>query len=305
MSEQVEHKPKLFHLTLEGEEVGVSPELRAVAADFARHMADEYDTRRGYYYSLLKRYPDDEGLKQLYTPETIEALSNRADIPDAVKKLRATAFDKASWDDVMAAHQEDPEQAFLCLKAIYDRAGDYVKIGLLASHALDLNQPFEKGQFSFIRAAFIEEWQPRGGIEGSLVDMLAQCYVGWQYWLTRSFQVANNQDTVIEQRAKKKKSERARYDEGDWEPPRLTAVEYLEHTTQMADRFNRMFLRVLRQMRDLRRYSVPVTINNPKQVNIAADGGQQVNVQKGRKRAKDKRQSAPVAPGSRRLRMAK
>jgi hypothetical protein len=32
-------------------------------------------------------------------------------------------------------------------------------------------------------------------------------------------------------------------------------------------------------MRDLRRYSVPVTINNPKQVNIAAEGGQQVNVQ--------------------------
>ena len=33
-------------------------------------------------------------------------------------------------------------------------------------------------------------------------------------------------------------------------------------------------------MRDLRRYSTPVTINNPKQVNIATDGGQQVNVAK-------------------------
>jgi hypothetical protein len=38
---------------------------------------------------------------------------------------------------------------------------------------------------------------------------------------------------------------------------------------------SRFALRILRQMRDLRRYSVPVTINNPKQVNIAADGGQQ------------------------------
>ena len=37
-------------------------------------------------------------------------------------------------------------------------------------------------------------------------------------------------------------------------------------------------MRTLRNMRDLRRYSVPVTINNPQQVNIAADGGQQVNV---------------------------
>ena len=70
----------------------------------------------------------------------------------------------------------------------------------------------------------------------------------------------------------------------EWQPPRLTASEYLERAYQMADRFNRMFLRTLRQMRDLRRYQMPVTINNPKQVNIAADGGQQVNVQRKRRK---------------------
>lgn len=52
-------------------------------------------------------------------------------------------------------------------------------------------------------------------------------------------------------------------------------------------------------MRDLRRYGVPVTINNPKQVNIAAEGGQQVNVQekakaKSRKRKTAYNQSEPV-----------
>jgi hypothetical protein len=39
----------------------------------------------------------------------------------------------------------------------------------------------------------------------------------------------------------------------------------------------RLFLRTLRQLRDLRRYSTPITFNNPRQVNIAADGGQQLN----------------------------
>lgn len=34
----------------------------------------------------------------------------------------------------------------------------------------------------------------------------------------------------------------------------------------------------MRTLRNLRRYSVPVTINNPRQVNIAAGGGQQVNI---------------------------
>jgi hypothetical protein len=192
----------------------------------------------------------------------------------------------------MAAHQEDPEQAALCLTAIYDRAGDYIKAGLFASNALDLHLPFEKGQFSFIRIGFHEEWQPRGAIEASMVDTLAQCYFAWQYWLTRSFQVANNQDTAREQIKKNKKSP---YDEDRWDPPRIIAIEYLDHCTQMADRFQRMFLRVLRQMRDLRRYSVPVTINNPKQVNIAADGGQQVNVQKAEARSR-KRKSASNKP---------
>src|SRR5262245_7179840 len=41
--------------------------------------------------------------------------------------------------------------------------------------------------------------------------------------------------------------------------------------------YNRLFLRILWQLRGLRRYSTPITINNPQQVNIAADGGQQLN----------------------------
>ncbi|HET8670821.1 MAG TPA: hypothetical protein VFM05_09425 [Candidatus Saccharimonadales bacterium] len=47
-----------------------------------------------------------------------------------------------------------------------------------------------------------------------------------------------------------------------WNPPRLTAQETVENAMVMADRFNRLFLRTLRQMRDLRRYSVSVTIND-------------------------------------------
>lgn len=143
---------------------------------------------------------------------------------------------------------------------------------MYASRAVDCKKPFERGQFVFIRQAFIEEWQPRDGIEASLVDMLAQCYVRWQYWLGLTFSIANNQDTVIEQRARNKKSERRSYDEGVWQPLRLTASEYPEHAYQMADRFNRMFLRTLRQMLDLRRYQMPVTINNPKQVNVQSKG---------------------------------
>ena len=41
---------------------------------------------------------------------------------------------------------------------------------------------------------------------------------------------------------------------------------------------------------------MPVTINNPKQVNIAVDGGQQVNVQKKTKGKSRKRKTASNKP---------
>ena len=64
--------------------------------------------------------------------------------------------------------------------------------------------------------------------------------------------------------------------DGYWNRPYVSEQQVLEHAVQMADRFNRMFMRTLRQLRDLRRYNV--TINSPNQVNIAAENGQQVNV---------------------------
>jgi hypothetical protein len=46
-------------------------------------------------------------------------------------------------------------------------------------------------------------------------------------------------------------------------------------------------LSAVRALRDYRRYSGPMIINNKGQVNIADDGAQQLNVQqKGKKRAK-------------------
>jgi hypothetical protein len=63
-----------------------------------------------------------------------------------------------------------------------------------------------------------------------------------------------------------------------WIPPRVTEQEAIEHAFAMMDRFNKLFLRTLRQLRDLRRYSIPVMINNAQQVNIATDNSQQMNL---------------------------
>ena len=52
-------------------------------------------------------------------------------------------------------------------------------------------------------------------------------------------------------------------------------AEAIEQAMAMGDRFNRIFLRTLRALRDLRRYAPTVVVQNAGQVNV---GGQQVNV---------------------------
>lgn len=74
--------------------------------------------------------------------------------------------------------------------------------------------------------------------------------------------------------------------EGTWQPPRLSYTETMETACKMMDRYNRLMMRTLRQLRDLRRYGSKVTIKNAKQVNIAAEGGKQVNLQENRRKQK-------------------
>jgi hypothetical protein len=66
------------------------------------------------------------------------------------------------------------------------------------------------------------------------------------------------------------------YTKGHWNMPYVSEQVAIEHAAQMADRWHRIYMRTLRNLRDFRRYSV--TINNPQQVNIAGDGGKHVNV---------------------------
>ncbi len=134
-----------------------------------------------------------------------------------------------------------------------------------------------------VRESFIDDWNPKGGIEVGLIDMLAQCYFQWQFWLEQTVKRSQTREreehpnyTEWKQRTEELNKSMG-WASGYWLRPYVTEQQAVEHAVQMADRFNRIFMRTLRHLRDLRRYS-PLTINNPNQVNIAADGGQQVNV---------------------------
>ena len=71
---------------------------------------------------------------------------------------------------------------------------------------------------------------------------------------------------------------------GAWEMPYQSEADAVEQAAELADRFRRAYHASVRALRDWRRY--PVIVQNAGQVNIASDGGQQVNVQKSKRRAK-------------------
>lgn len=146
-----------------------------------------------------------------------------------------------------------------------------------------MKQVWNIARYIGVRESFVDDWNPQGGIEVSLIDMLAQSYFQWQFWLEQTNKRSQTKEReqhpeYARWMAQRKEEYRINgWTDGHWFRPFVTEQQAVEHAVQMADRWNRIFMRTLRQLRDLRRYS-PVTINNPNQVNIAADGGQQINV---------------------------
>lgn len=135
-------------------------------------------------------------------------------------------------------------------------------------------EPWKRARFLAIRDGFVEQWKPSGAIELAMIDTMAQAHIEYLYW---SEEVHRRSTTDMKWSQKLDEDQYYKGSKGNWIPPRVGEQNAIEHSMQMMDRYNRLFLRTLRQLRDLRRYSAPITINNPQQVNIAADGGQQLN----------------------------
>jgi hypothetical protein len=68
---------------------------------------------------------------------------------------------------------------------------------------------------------------------------------------------------------------RRREEEARWVPPRQSDADPLEQSAAMMERFNRIFLRTLRALCEMRGHSSPVIVQNGGQMNVAQ---QQVNL---------------------------
>src|SRR5215813_6530617 len=110
MSEHLQRKKaRLFDPTVAGHESEPAAELRALAQDFARELMSDYESRKRDCYDLLRHYPDDQRLKELWTDEYIEEFASCAQPRNAIERLRQMPAKEVTFHNVHEAFVEDRE----------------------------------------------------------------------------------------------------------------------------------------------------------------------------------------------------
>ena len=200
--------------------------------------------------------------------------------PGEVESYAALSPRRISWEGLAFMAHADPEACSRKWQQVHEVAAQDVREGQLAHRGVrkNLDKPIELAQFDALRLALIDDWKPRGMVEQSLLDQYALAYYQQMRWTavaTERMDGSSAKDTRDQAAMADPKNQRYhRY--GTWVAPRLEDVAALEQAVAMAERWNKTGLRVLRALRDFRRYSPSVIVNNGGQVNLA---NQQVNQQ--------------------------
>jgi hypothetical protein len=262
---------------------------------------DSLESRVGYtslirqlhrsFVQMVAFYRSDSG-GTLSFAEAREQSFRRCENTEEAKKIFAEVmrlpYENISFNSLHSLNGFAPRVAERIWERIKEEGRAEFESGHLAANTMSpvhyMKEAWNVAKYLGVRESFINEWQPKGGIELSMIDMLSQSFLQWQYWLEETVKRSQTEPRrehheYQEWKRRKQELHKKSWGEGYWFPPYVREQAAIEHAVQMADRFNRIFMRTLRQLRDLRRYS-QVTINNPNQVNIANDGGQQINMSK-------------------------
>jgi hypothetical protein len=252
-------------------------------SSLVRQFHQSYMERVAYYRSQSGgSLPAEEARKAAF-----HEVKNVDEAKQIFNRVMSYSMEHVSFDDLHSLYSAAPRVAERLWERIKQEGRKEFESGHSAANALlpasYMRDAWTVARYLGIRESFIDEWKPTGGIEVSLIDMLAQAFFQYQYWMEETVKRSQTRERRLHpdydewQRLRGNDPRERGWDNGYWQRTYVTEQQAIEHAVQMTDRWNRIYMRTLRQLRDLRRYS-PVTINNPSQVNIAADGGQQVNV---------------------------
>jgi hypothetical protein len=176
------------------------------------------------------------------------------------------------WHNLADAELDDEGRAEALWDHVKERAREELRTGVLAARVVSENQqPMVYARLMARREALIEQWQPRGGQEMQMVETLAQLQTLQDHWMQICVQRTLFDANEESYRIKKF---------GKWEIMPIGKDPLMEQAHEMLGKVIGMHLRTVRALRDLRRYSPQVIINNAGTVNVAQDQATQTNVQK-------------------------
>lgn len=227
------------------------------ASALAREMAAAY---RG----LLEYYRDQYQL----APPAALAKAELSFRPEYADDLLRGPADQVTWHGLAHLAEHRPELAQRCWERVQREARDELRSGHRAAKAMEgyYSHPWRRAQFLAVREDLAEAWRPRNGVELQLIDTMAQAQTAILFWQEQLTDYSRMEVNTRQRDVK---------ESGRWSPPRVSEAQAIEQAAAMVDRFNKIFLRTLRALRDLRRYAPAVIVQNAGQVNV---GGQQVNV---------------------------
>jgi hypothetical protein len=237
----------------------VEPQRPLEAVSLAREMANAVREQVDSY-------------KEVYGVSHPEAVARAGKPPGAGgdDQLLRGPPDPVCWADLENLFGRDPERANARWEEVKQAARDETRSGHRGAKRVQRwgGSPWQRAEYLALRHELQEGWQPRNGIERQLLETMAQAQAAAEHWL-KVLLARSMLDPDFKQ---------VRLRNGQWEPPRVTTFQAVEQAGAMVDRFNRIFLRTLRALRDLRRGPQPVVVQNAGQVNV---GQQQVNVAAG------------------------
>jgi hypothetical protein len=169
--------------------------------------------------------------------------------------------DQVSWFDLHGIASTDPDRATARWEEIKRAALDELRTGHRAAVAVETanDDAWQRARFLALREELSAEWQPRKGVERQLIDTMAQAQQGFLSWL-RTLTIRTTLESCTNERLHK--------EEGKWGPPRQSDADALDQAAAMMDRYNRIFLRTLRALCDMRRHCGPVIVKKGGQINV-------------------------------------
>ncbi len=115
---------------------------------------------------------------------------NPEEAKELLQEMMSLPVERLSFVDLMQLQEIAPRVAERLWEKTKREARKEFESGHLAAN-INFPEGYMKEMWNIarylgVRESFIDDWNPQGGIEVALIDMMAQCWFQWQFWLEQT-----------------------------------------------------------------------------------------------------------------------